>query len=148
MLQHRLVGADMHAVDASGLEAIVSAGSRTDGPQADPPVHTTDVSPAVLSAQRPTSRREKGPCHSPCCMRSKRVPLWAACKLWGLQASHVMNIICSENCLEQVFTGSKQRQASCTERQFCNYTQGSDPQVLPAGIAQLELNDHLNNLRV
>lgn len=148
MLQHGLVGADMHTVDAPGLEAVVSAGSRTDGPQADPPVHTTDVSPAVLSAQRPMSRREKGPCHSPCCTRSKCVPLWAACKLWGQRALHVVNIICSEHYLEQVFAGSKQRQASCTERQSCNYTLGPDPQVLPAGIAQLDLNDHLNNLRV
>lgn len=71
VLQHRLVGANVHAVHAPGLEAIVSAGSCTHGPQADPPVHAADVSPAVLSAQRPTGRREKGPCHSLCCTRSK-----------------------------------------------------------------------------
>lgn len=63
MLHHRLVGADMHAVHAPGLEAVVSTGSRADGPQADPPVHAADVGPAVLGAQRPVGKREGGVTH-------------------------------------------------------------------------------------
>lgn len=64
MFQHRLVGADMHAVHTPGLEAVVSARSRANGPQADPPVHTADVTPAVLGAQWPVGRREGGmTCH-------------------------------------------------------------------------------------
>lgn len=58
VLKHRLVGTDVHTVHTPGLEAIVSAGSCTHCPQADPPVHTTDVGPAVLSAQRPGSKRK------------------------------------------------------------------------------------------
>lgn len=63
MLHHGLVGADVHAVHTPGLEAIVSAGSCADGPQADPPVHATDVGPAVLGAQRPVGKREGGVTH-------------------------------------------------------------------------------------
>ena len=60
MLQHRLVGADVHTVHAPGLESVVSACSRADGPQADSPVHAADVGPAVLGAQRPAGKREGG----------------------------------------------------------------------------------------
>jgi len=58
MLQYGFVGADMHAIHTPGLKAVVSARSCADGPQADPPVHAADISPAVLGAQRPAGRRE------------------------------------------------------------------------------------------
>lgn len=60
VLHHGPVGADVHAVHTPRLEAVVSARSRADGPQAHPPVHTTDISPAVLGAQGPVGRRERG----------------------------------------------------------------------------------------
>lgn len=69
VLEHGFVGADVHTVHTPGLEAIVSTGSCTHCPQADPPMHATDVSPAVLSAQRPVSKRE-GTSHLLHCARS------------------------------------------------------------------------------
>lgn len=36
---HCLVGAGVHALHAPGLETVVAAGRRAQGPQADPPVH-------------------------------------------------------------------------------------------------------------
>lgn len=60
MLQHGLVGTHVHAVHAPGLEAVVSTSSRADGPQADPPVHAADISPAVLGARRPAGRGREG----------------------------------------------------------------------------------------
>lgn len=60
MLHYGLVGVDMHTVDTPGLEAVVSACSCADSPQADPPVHTTEVGPAVLGAQWPMGRGREG----------------------------------------------------------------------------------------
>lgn len=60
MLQHGLVGADVHAVHTPGLEAVVSTCSRADCPQADPPVHAADIGPAVLGAQWPVAEGKVG----------------------------------------------------------------------------------------
>lgn len=54
------VGADVHAVHAPRLEAVVPARGRADGPEADPPVHATGICPAVLGAQWPVGRGREG----------------------------------------------------------------------------------------
>lgn len=39
VFRHCLVGAGVHTLHTPGLEAIVAAGRRAQGPQADPPVY-------------------------------------------------------------------------------------------------------------
>lgn len=53
VLGHCLVGAGVHALHAPGLEAVVAAGRRAQGPQADPPVYAAGFGPAVLGAHGP-----------------------------------------------------------------------------------------------
>lgn len=53
VLRHCLVGAGMHTLHTPGLETIVATGSRAQGPQADPPVHTAGFRPAILGAHGP-----------------------------------------------------------------------------------------------
>lgn len=53
VVRHSLVGTGVHTLHTPGLEAIVAAGCCAQGPQADPPVHTAGLRPAVLGAHRP-----------------------------------------------------------------------------------------------
>lgn len=53
VFRNSLVGAGVHTLHTPGLEAIVAAGRCAQGPQADPPVYTASLGPAVLGAHRP-----------------------------------------------------------------------------------------------